>query len=637
MPRADRLAYLGLAVAVVVCAALLLWTSRGFTFFNDEIGWFSTAPPDYDPAALLQPHNSHLIAVPRLIYTLSLDLFGPAYLPLRLVGVLGVLLCGGLFYVLARRRVGAGLALAPTVVLLFFGTAWNVIVSPIGIPFVYATALGVGALVALDRQDRRGDIGACLLIVASLAAHSIGASFLVGIAVSVLLREDRLRRAWVFVVPLALFAAWWLVFSGSGSGRDSIADVSNVLGLPRFMFASLGAVLTAVTGLNIGLDPSVTAGFDRPPAFQYALVPVLALAGLVAFGVRLWRGGRGGPDLWVFLAALLTFWVSIGISAGEGRAPVTERYLFPGAVMLLLVVVEAARGVRPSRPAVIALCAVAAVSVGVNVVHTQEARRFLIAYANNIKPTLAMIELAGENGAPDFRPGQDAPGASPMQVGVTSSVYLRGASSWGSIASSIEEVRGAAPIVRDRADVVLARSLQLSALPAPSWIPARGCRPVSHSAADRFTGVTLPPGGGVLRVLGGEGGEVRLRRFGDSFSASAGSVIPGRRMLLDIPRDTANEPWQASVPAGRLELCPPPTEEARAKRYCAVARRLEESRGRAPETRALFAELTDVVPAEIRSDLKTVIAGAVASRPEARAIGAAQRRIDAFEDRRCGR
>ena len=71
LSRADRLPLAGLGLAMAGSAAFLLWTSRGFTFFNDEIGWYATAPRDFDPVALLLPHNTHLIALPRLIYTRS--------------------------------------------------------------------------------------------------------------------------------------------------------------------------------------------------------------------------------------------------------------------------------------------------------------------------------------------------------------------------------------------------------------------------------------------------------------------------------------------------------------------------------------------------------------------------------------
>ena len=449
---------------------------------------------------------------------------------------------------------------------------------------------------------------------------------------SVLLRGDRLRRVWVFAAPLALYAAWWLLASGSTGDRESLADPSNLLGLPVFLASSLGAVLAAAAGLNLALDPGAVTGFDRPPTFAWTLVPVLALAGLVAAGLRL-RRGRIGPELWVFAAILLAFWVSIGLSAGPGREPTTSRYLFPGAVMLGLVAVEAARGMRPRRWAVPALLGVVALSVAVNVVHTQEARRFLLAYTDNVRPTLAMLELAGESGTPTFQPGVDAPGASPRHVGVSASGYLFGVAKWGSLAAPLAEVRSAPPVVRRRADAVLARSLELGLVPASGGAIARPC--VTAGGTGRAASVRLPRGGAVIRSLGGSGGPVTLRRFGDSFSVAAGELPPDGRVLLEIARDRAAEPWIALLPRGRFEVCATRAREERIERYCAVRRRLEASGGGpAGARRALVTQLLELAPPEIAGDLKTVIGAALAGGGPG--VAAAQARVDAFEARRCG-
>lgn len=630
MSRADRLAHLGLALAMAASAALLLWTTRGFTFYNDEVGWFSAAPVDYDPAALLRPHITHLIAVHRIVYATSLHLFGPEYLPLRVVSVLGVLLCAGLFFRLAARSVGASAALAPTIVLLFLGTSWNTVIAPIGIPYLLSVAAGLGALLALERRDRRGDIAACLLTVLSLASFSFGLSFLIGVAVSVLRRRDRVGRLWIFVVPLVLYAVWWLLTADER--QDAFVQLANVVGLPLFVLLSLGATLTSVVGLNLSLDPASLAGFDREPTFAWSLVPVLALAGLVALVLGV-RRRRFGPALWVFAAVLLGFWVSIGLSVGPGREPTTTRYVFPAAVMLLLVGAELARGARLPRPALVAIYAVAAVSMTVNVIHFGEARRFLAAYSANVRPTLAMLELTGDRGDPAFRPGVEARGASPRQIGVSKSTYLAGVRKWGSIAVPLAEVRQAPTLVRDRADLVLARALGLRFVPAPSGSLSPAC--TSVGGTDRPARVRLPAGGVVLRSLDGGGGPVALRRFGDSFSVVAGDLPPGGRVLLEIPRDRASEPWFALLPRGEIELCATRVGEARTRRYCALRGGLEAARGLPPEQiRPLVTQLLASAPPEIEVDLKTVIAAAVAGGGPG--VAAAQARIDAFETRRCG-
>ncbi len=632
---------------MVAAAVVLLWMTRGLTFYNDELAWFALAPPDLDPAALLRPHITHLVAVGRAIYIASLGLFGPEYLPVRVIAVIGVLLCGGLFYVLARRRIGP-LALVPTIILLFLGSSWNTVVSPIGIPYLYSIAAGLGALIAIERRDRRGDIGACVLVTVSVATFSFGLVFLVGVAVSVLMSGDRWRRAWVFGVPVALFALWfvfvWLPFD---LGKD-IADPSNIVSLPVFAFVSLGALLGAITGLNLDLVSPRAPAFNRPPTEAEALFPVLALAGIVLFALLLLRRGRPRASFWVFFAVLLAFWITTGLGAGPGRGPTTERYLFPGAVMVLLVAVEALRGVRLSRRILVALLAITALSVTVNVIHMREARKFLLAYTTNARSTLAMVELAGDKGDPTFRPGIDAKRVSP-HVPITTEEYLTGVSNWGSLAASLEEVRRLPRVVRERADAVLARALGLRLARAAPGLPVGSCQTVGSQG--RAAIGTLPRGGAVLEVSG-RPVKVTLRRFGKRFSAPVGRTRPGQRALLLIPADAAPEPWQLAIFGSAVRVCALAGEPVRIERYCAIRKRLVAGavklgprRGERPGAagrpsgprpdRGVVAELLQVAPAEVREALELSIGNIGGKKPPRFEVEAAKRRLEAFERREC--
>jgi len=85
MPRAERLAVLGLLGAMAVSAATILILGRDLTFSSDEFDWLIFGD-DFAPETLLAPHNSHLIAIPRAIYELLPRLVGTDYLAFRLVG-----------------------------------------------------------------------------------------------------------------------------------------------------------------------------------------------------------------------------------------------------------------------------------------------------------------------------------------------------------------------------------------------------------------------------------------------------------------------------------------------------------------------------------------------------------------------
>jgi hypothetical protein len=103
----------------------------GTTFNPDELDWvFFT--PSLSASDVLEPHNGNLIATTRLAYKAILETIGAEYVAFRLIAVSAVLLSAALFYALVKRRIGALPALAPTLVLLFLGSAWQHVVGPIG-------------------------------------------------------------------------------------------------------------------------------------------------------------------------------------------------------------------------------------------------------------------------------------------------------------------------------------------------------------------------------------------------------------------------------------------------------------------------------------------------------------------------
>ena len=143
---------------------------------------------------LLLPHNEHLSLVPVLVFKALFSTVGiDSYVPYRVAGL--ALHCGVvvLLFVYARRRVGDVLALAAAATVLFLGTAWPDVLWPFQIGFLGSLAAGIGALLALDREDRRGDITAAVLLAVALASSSLGIPLLFAFALEVLGRPDRAR------------------------------------------------------------------------------------------------------------------------------------------------------------------------------------------------------------------------------------------------------------------------------------------------------------------------------------------------------------------------------------------------------------------------------------------------------------
>src|SRR6187200_3245119 len=116
----EQWAWGGLAVAMAASAGVLVWAGWHITLYADEFTFYQYFH-DLRPGLLLTPHNAHLILIPRIIYAAIFQAFGPSHAALAAVELVGVLLCAGLFFALAKRRVQPLAALALTLPLLFFG------------------------------------------------------------------------------------------------------------------------------------------------------------------------------------------------------------------------------------------------------------------------------------------------------------------------------------------------------------------------------------------------------------------------------------------------------------------------------------------------------------------------------------
>ena len=117
------------------------------------------------------------------------------------------------------------LALAGTLPILVLGPAWDDLLWPFQLGFFASMSAGLGALLAFERRDRRGDLVACALLVVAISFSSLGLPFIAGAAVLVGWDRNRLRRAWIVAVPAALYALWWL---GWGREADNFVSLHNL-------------------------------------------------------------------------------------------------------------------------------------------------------------------------------------------------------------------------------------------------------------------------------------------------------------------------------------------------------------------------------------------------------------------------
>jgi hypothetical protein len=334
LPRAQQLAPLA---ALVFAALVIMWAGRGLIFYLDE--WaFITGRLGGSVDTYLRPHNEHLMAFPVAAFKALFVTVGIGdYWPYRLAVALGHLVCVALLFAIARRRVGFLLAGVLTAPVLAFGPAWEVLLFPVNLAFVGSTAAGLGMLLALDRRDRRGDLAAAALLLFALASSSVGVALAIGAAVEVLWRRDRWRRVWVVVVPALLYGLWYASYNRHPDRLGPLQPGQ----APTFAFRMAANAVASLLGVPLGhatLRRSVGPVLDG--AAYAALVAALAV---LAWALRAKR--RLTPRMAMLLTTLGSYWLLTGVARAYTDEPYGSRYIYPAAVLIVLVVAEAARGV----------------------------------------------------------------------------------------------------------------------------------------------------------------------------------------------------------------------------------------------------------------------------------------------------
>lgn len=530
-------------------ACLLLYLGSKLTFLLDD--WeFLLYRRDFSADAILDPHGEHIVALPVLIYKGLLATVGMgSALPYRVVSTALFLLSAALLFAFLRRRVGDWPALAATAVVLFLGAAWEDLLWPFQMTYFGSVAAGLGALLALEREDRRGETVACALLVGSVLFSSLGLSFAIGAAVHVLLLGERRRRLYVFLAPLAVYGLWWL---GWGHSAESALSLDTVARTPLYVLDSLANAVGSATGLtNPRLEVHDRLLWARP------VTVVLAF-------LALWRLGRRDrvPHwFWVVLATAGSFWILAGFNQIPGRDPDASRYQYLDVVFLFMLAAELLRpelerGLRIGTRALAAIGVLTALSLAANL---DELHR---AYENTYHP-ISRLEKAGLGGL-DITEATVDPGFLLSEevvdtgfVNVDAEHYFSARDAYGSPAYDEAEIAASPEFVRYAADKVVFGALGIGLEPLPgSAVPTSGCTTVpSDGGASPL--LRVPPGG-ITIVAGSEPIErFELSRFSTGSApiliAGIGAGEAGR---LAIPRDKASAPWKLRLAgAGPAKAC----------------------------------------------------------------------------------
>ena len=562
------MAWSALGALLIVGAAFLFHEMRHTTLWFDEWQW-ALERRGNDLRTFLAPHNGHFSLVPVALYKLLFATAGlDDFTAYRAMGIGAHLLCVALVFAYARPRVGGLVALLAAVLILTLGPGWQNILWPFQVGSLISIAAGIGALLMLDRADRRGDAAACGLVALSLASSGLGIVVAIGVAVDVLWGRRDLRAAWIIAGPAGLYALWWLGYQDSGG-----ITRHNLVLTPGFVADAAAGALSAVTGLAVtpvsengtAVNDSATLGWGRPLA--------VGTAALLAW--RFTGPARVSPRTLTLLAMLLSYWTLTGLQRAQVGPPDSSRYLYVGAVFIVLIAVELARGVAPSRRALPIVALGVVVASIANLGDLREGARYLRAQAAATRADLGALELS----RPLLRPDSVAWGfpGTPI-ITVRAGPYFAAARELGTPAANAAAIATAPEPARLTADAELARAHRVSLRPTAAGLPAgsppavdaaaggtvtpaNGClefRPADTEAtgATREVQFTLPPDGVLLTAEGGSA-SVSVRRFAAGFPPEpAQRLAGGASATLRIEPDGAAQPWHVRVsPEGRVTAC----------------------------------------------------------------------------------
>jgi hypothetical protein len=526
------------AAAAAIAAALLVVEGRGTTFYYDE--WNMVLERrENDLDAFLAPHNGHLVAIPVAIYRLFFALFGlDDYGPFRLLLIALHVVCAVLLFALLRRRVDRRVAALATVLVLFLGTGGQDLLWPFQITYLGSIAAGLGALLALERADRRGDVAAAILLAVSCACSGLGIPFLLGAAVHVAWTGERVRRAWVVVAPAALYALW---YAGWG---DSESSLSNLRYVPSYVADSLAGVLGGLTGLG--------TEWGRP----------LAVAAAIFVLARLFAGAPITRRAAAVAVVLLSFWTLAGLTRGDLGEPDASRYVYPGAILVLLVAAELQPRVRLTTRGLCVLTVLVAGAIVANLGALRDEGAYLRDTARIVKAELAALELERAVVPADYRPDVER---APV---VSAGPYLAAIDAHGSPAAPVASLATAAPDEQAVVDRVLSEAgVRVEAgepdVTAPTPTIAFATTP---SRADGPCVRALGPGSLYVKTKepvavlpeAGASVEVLVRRLGEGFGAPLASVS-GAGASIRVPDDALPRPWELKLTGtGRFAVCGTP-------------------------------------------------------------------------------
>jgi hypothetical protein len=492
----DRRPLAVLAMGLLGCGLLLMLVSRHLSFYADE--WsFILKRRGWSPYVFLAPNNGHLSVVPVAVYKVLFEVVGLRHSwPYRLVLVLLHLVCVGLIYVLASRRAGRWIALVPAGLLLLPGAASEDLLWAFQIGFVGSLAAGLGALLCLEREDRRGDRWAVLLLGVSLGCASVGVAFTVGVLAMLFASRSRRARVWVALGPLALYGLWYLHYGS----RESQVSWANLPSIPHY------DTLVGAYGF---------AGFGGLPL---AYGEILLAVSVVWLLVHLWRGHTLPDGAVVGIVGAVVFWSLAGLARAQLGEPGASRYVYPSMVFILICLVAYLPRSPARSPQVLSLRAIAIVAVGMAVI-----------LLGNVQPLKSYAHFRTE-----FDAATNAVIGAELITDDPSKPYVEAIDALGSPAPSARQILSLPEAARLKADSTI---LQIEQPPLQAPVSA-DLKSAVTPVIRHYRGVTVSE-----VAVPGASGKCAQMTPADSSATATLLVAPGHTLYLALQESGAVEVW----------------------------------------------------------------------------------------------
>ncbi|MEB0001347.1 hypothetical protein QN345_01145 [Cryobacterium sp. 10I1] len=269
--------------ALVASFVLILFIGRTQWFFGDD--WAILAPRlDTD---FMLPHVGHWNLIPAVLFPLLRNSIGlDSYLPFLALAVIAHLAVVHVVWrILSRIGVLPWLATLLSIFLMLLGAASENLLWAFQFGFMGAIALGLGAILLLDRKQLTITARVSIIVLSVLAPMFSGTAIPVLVAAGLVgwFRHGFRRTAFLLLPAAVIYLSWYWDFGRlsavPASGIHSVADVDSAL---QFFFAMFGVGFGhALPLIVLGVIPclavvswffvSVRIGVRSPQLIAYAL------------------------------------------------------------------------------------------------------------------------------------------------------------------------------------------------------------------------------------------------------------------------------------------------------------------------------------------------------------------------------